>query len=102
MVRKLLYIALSLILTMYYFVPNETMDKGGDYFTSFTRWSKYIFIFYRKEKALSLKGQFFKHSTFAVVWIDKLFITFNCISKCDDAFFYAHRKFIKIGFILYK
>jgi hypothetical protein len=28
MVRKLLYIALSLILTMYYFVPNETMDKG--------------------------------------------------------------------------
>lgn len=67
MVRKLLYIGLALVLLVYYFVPNERMDKGViTVLLSLVGLSTFLF-FYRKEKAPSLKGQFFKHSTLAVV-----------------------------------
>jgi oligosaccharide repeat unit polymerase len=67
MLRKILYITLALLLSVYFFVPNENMDKGVITLLLILAGISIFFFFSRKEKVPNLNGQFFKHSTFAVV-----------------------------------
>lgn len=67
MPRKILYTVLALFLSMYFFVPNEKMDKGIISFLLMLVGVCTFFFFYRNENEPNLKGQFFKHSMFAVI-----------------------------------
>lgn len=69
MIRKFLYIGLVLLLCIYFFTPNKSMDKEVILILlSLVGVSTYLF-FQKREKEFALKGQFLKHSTFAIVGI---------------------------------
>jgi oligosaccharide repeat unit polymerase len=63
---KLIYIGLALFLSVYFFISNENMDKEIILIILILTGICTTLFFYKKERNLMLKGQFFKHSTFAV------------------------------------
>ena len=69
MFKKLLFFGIILLLSVYYFTPNENMDKEVIFILlSLVGVTTFLF-FYKKESEPLLKGQFFKHSTLAIIGI---------------------------------
>ncbi|MDM1541803.1 O-antigen polymerase [Empedobacter sp. 189-2] len=67
MLNKIFYIALTIILFVYYFIADKEMDKEVIAIILTSVGLSTVLFFTKKERYKELKGQYFKHSTLAIL-----------------------------------